>query len=331
MKISELAELLNGKIENLSEDIEIKKAKSLKTADKESISFLADKKLLSEAVSSQAGAIIVDKFYPEINTTQIIVKNPKEAFYKVLDILYPDDEVIPSVAKTAVIGKNVKLGKNVVIKDYVVIEENVDIGDNTVIYPFSYIGKNTKIGKNCTIYPHVTLYKNTTIGDRTIIHAGSVIAGDGFGYYQKNGKHQKIKHVGNVVIGEDVEIGANTTIDRAMVDETIVRDGTKIDNLVMLGHNVEVGENTILVSQVGIAGSSKIGKNCILAGQVGVADHITIGDNVIVTAKSGVGKDLPPNNVYGSSLHAIEWKKWKKIMFYIYKLPDIIKKLNPLK
>ena len=218
-----------------------------------------------------------------------------------------------------------------VIKDYVVIEDNVEIADGTIVYPFSFIGTNTKIGKDCIIYSNVSIYKNTTIGNNVIVHSGAVIAGDGFGYYQKNGKHKKIKHVGCVVIEDNVEIGANTTIDRAMVDETVVKEGTKIDNLVMLGHNVEIGENTILVSQVGIAGSSKVGKNCILAGQVGVADHITIGDNVIVTAKSGVGKDLPPDNIYGSSLHAIEWKKWKKIMFYIYKLPDIIKKLNPLK
>ena len=161
-----------------------------------------------------------------------------------------------------------------------------------------------------------------------IIHSGSVIASDGFGYYQEDGKHKKIKHIGKVVIQDDVEIGANTTIDRAMVDETVIKKGTKIDNLVMIGHNCQIGENTILVSQVGIAGSCKIGNNVILAGQVGVADHITIGDNVTVTAKSGVGKDLEPNKVYGSSFPAIEWSKWKKILFYIYKLPDILKKIK---
>ncbi len=330
MKISEITGLLNGKVEN-PKDIDITKAKSLKSADKESIAFLSEKKYLQDAISSKAGAILTDKFYPDIKTTQIVVKNPKEAFYQLLEILYPDEELKPFIAETAKIGENVKLGKDVVIKDYVVIEDNVEIADGTIVYPFSFIGTNTKIGKDCIIYPNVSIYKNTTIGNNVIVHSGAVIAGDGFGYYQKNSKHKKIKHVGRVVIEDNVEIGANTTIDRAMVDETVIKEGTKIDNLVMLGHNVEIGENTILVSQVGIAGSSKVGKNCILAGQVGVADHINIGDNVIVTAKSGVGKDLPPDNIYGSSFHAIEWKKWKKIMFYIYKLPDIIKKLNPLK
>jgi len=326
MKITEIAKFLNGEIFNLKEDEDITSAKSIHSATKGSITFLSDKKLLSQLKEIKASAILVSQPVEDIDITQIVVKNPAVAFYKLIELLYPEEENKEYISPTAKIGNNVKIGKNCYISDYVVIEDNVEIGDNVKIYPFCFVGKNTKILNDVILYPNVTIYKDTFIGNRVIIHSGAVIAGDGFGYYQEDGKHKKIKHIGKVIIEDDVEIGANTTIDRALTDETIIKSGTKIDNLVMIGHNCKIGENSILVSQVGIAGSCNIGKNVILAGQVGVADHINIGDNVIVTAKSGVGTDLPPNNVYGSGIPAIEWKKWKKILVYIYKLNELFKK-----
>ncbi|RUM47382.1 MAG: UDP-3-O-(3-hydroxymyristoyl)glucosamine N-acyltransferase [Hydrogenothermus sp.] len=328
MRISEIAKIFNLKVENLKEDVEITSVSSLNNAKEGSITFVAEKKHIKEALSTKASAIITVEYIEGLDIPQLISENPKNVFYKLIDILYKEEDKTPSISKTAVLGQNVKIGENVYIGDYVVIEDNVEIGNNTKIYPFTYIGKNTKIGENSIIYPRVSIYKDTTIGKNVIIHSGAVIASDGFGYYQEEGQHKKIKHIGKVIIEDNVEVGANTTIDRAMLDETIIKKGTKIDNLVMIGHNVVIGKNTILVSQVGIAGSCKIGNNCILAGQVGVADHISIVDNVIITAKSGVGKNIEKAGIYGANIPAIEWSKWRKILMYLYKLPELVKKLS---
>jgi len=324
VKLSQIAQKYGGKL--IGEDREITGLKSVKSAGEGDLTFLADKKLLPQLENSKASAVLVSEDYG-LNIPQVVVKNPQTVFYSLLEEFYPFSHPT-GVSPKASVSPDAEIGKEVYIGDFAVIEEGVKIGDGVKIYPGCYIGKNTVIGNGSVIYPNVVIYGNTEIGKNVIIHSGSVIAGDGFGYYKEEGKHKKIPHIGKVVIQDSVEIGANTTIDRAVVDETVIKAGTKIDNLVMVAHNCEIGENTILVSQVGIAGSSKIGKNVILAGQVGVADHITIGDNVVVTAKSGVGKDLEPNKVYGSGLQAIEWSKWKKVMFYLYKLPEIIKKLK---
>ncbi len=328
MRISKIAELFNGKLINYSEDKDIKGVASLFNATEDDITFLSDKRLQDLLKKTKAAAVLVKQPVENASITQIVVENPQNVFYKLIDILYPEEKLKPRRAKTAKIGKNVEIGDNVYIGDYVVIEDNVKIGNNTIIYPFTFIGKNTQIGNDCIIYPRVTVYKDAKIGNRVIIHSGAVIAGDGFGYYQENGVHHKIKHIGKVIIEDDVEIGANTTIDRAMLDETVIKQGTKIDNLTMIAHNVQVGENCIIVSQVGIAGSSKVGNNCILAGQVGIADHVNIADNVIITAKSGVGKNIEKPGVYGSGINAVEWSKWKKILFLLYKLPEIVKNLR---
>jgi UDP-3-O-[3-hydroxymyristoyl] glucosamine N-acyltransferase len=326
LKLSEIAKRFGGELYRVKEDIEIKGLKSLSSAKEGDITFISDKKYIKEAQSTLASAILTSEKL-DINIPQIIVKDPQKVFYRLIDILFPEEEKT-GISEKSSVSDRVKTGKDVYIGDFCVVEEGVRIGNGVKIYPNCYIGKNVTIGDNTVIYPNVVVYRDTEIGKNVIIHSGAVIGADGFGYYKEDGVHKKIKHIGKVIIEDDVEIGANTTIDRAVVDQTVIKRGTKIDNLVMIAHNCYVGENSILVSQVGIAGSSKIGKNVILAGQVGVADHITIGDNVIVTAKSGVGKDLEPNKVYGSGLQAVEWSKWKRVMFYLYKLPEIIKKLK---
>jgi len=325
VKVTEIAKRFDGEVINLNEDIEIKGVASLENAGEGDIAFLTSEKFLEKAKNSKASAILVNKPL-DIPKTQIIVEKPDVVFYKLIDIFYPDEELKGYISETAKIGKNVKIGKNTVIKDYVVIEDNVEIGENCIIYPHVYIGKNIKIGNNVIIYPNVVLYHDVIVGNNVIIHSGAVIGGDGFGYYLENGRRKKIKHIGKVILEDDVEIGANTTIDRALVDATVIKKGTKIDNLVMVGHNCKIGENTVLVSQTGIAGSCNIGNNVIMAGQVGVADHITIGDNIIITAKSGVGRDLTKAGVYGANIPAIEWNKWKRILLKIYSLADKKKK-----
>ncbi len=327
MRLTEIANIINGELINLKEDIDIKSLASIENAGKGDITFISNRKFFDFLYKTEASAIIT-KEKLDIDKPQIVVKKPDIAFYKLIEIFYPDREEHGYISEKAVVGKDVQIGKNVYIGDYVVIQNGVRIGDNSRIYPFSFVGENCVIGENTVIYPRVTLYPEVQIGNRVIIHSGVVIGGDGFGYYQQDGKHIKIKHVGKVVVEDDVEIGANTTIDRAVIDKTVIGKGSKIDNLVMIGHNCKIGDNCIIISQAGIAGSSKIGNNVIIAGQVGVADHIKIGDNVIVIGKSAVHKDLPPNGVYGSSFPAIEWTKWKKIISYILKLPEIFKKLK---
>lgn len=322
MKVSEIAQLIGGDVYNLKEDFDVLSLKSIHTAGKADLTFLSGSKPPQEL---KAGAVLVKEPLDGVESVQIVVKNPAVAFYRLIDMLYPDSRPAGYISKTAILGQNITIEEDVYIGDYVVIEDNVRIGKGTVIKPFVFIGKNTTIGQNCLIHPRVVIYGDTLIGNNVIIHSGAVIASDGFGYYQEDGKHKKIKHIGKVVIEDDVEIGANTTIDRAMLDQTVIKRGTKIDNLVMIAHNCQIGDNCIIAGQTGFAGSCNVGSNVILAGQVGVADHVTIGDNVIVTAKSGVSSNLPPNNIYGSSLPAIEWKKWKKVLVYLQKLPEIFK------
>ncbi|NPA51361.1 MAG: UDP-3-O-(3-hydroxymyristoyl)glucosamine N-acyltransferase [Aquificae bacterium] len=328
MKISQIAKTFNAKVINLKRDTKIKGLKSIHTAQKGDITFLTDKNLSHLAQKTKASAIFVKEPIENLNIPQIIVENPQHTFYKLIDIFYPDKPKKARKAKTAKISKNTKIGKNVYIGDYTIIEKNVEIGNNVTIYPHTYIGENTKIGDDVILYPRVTIYKDTYIGNRVIIHSGAVIGADGFGYYRENNQHQKIKHIGKVIIEDDVEIGANTTIDRAMLDETIIKKGAKIDNLVMIAHNCIVGERTIFAGQVGLAGSTEVGDDVILAGQVGVADHIKIGNNVIVTGKSGVWSNLEAGKMYGSNIPAMEWSKWKRVLAVLLKLPDIYKKIK---
>ncbi len=327
MKISEIAKIFNGKLVNVKEDIEIKGLKSLSSAKEGEATFVSDPKYYKQAEESKASLIIIDK---ELDSPipQMVVNKPSIVFYKLIDIIYPDKEIKPKISDTAVIDDSATIGEDVFIDEHVVIKENVKIGNNVKIFPFVYIGENTEIGDDTTIYSNVTIFKDTKIGKRVIIQSGARIASDGYGYYQEEGKHKKIKHIGKVIIEDDVEIGANACIDRALLDETIIKKGTKVDNLVMVAHNCKVGENTLLIGQTGLAGSVTIGNNCILAGQVGVKDHVTIEDNVIVAAKSGVINTLKSGKMYGSSMPAIEWTKWKKVLVYLYKLPELAKKLK---
>ncbi|NPA12588.1 MAG: UDP-3-O-(3-hydroxymyristoyl)glucosamine N-acyltransferase [Aquificae bacterium] len=324
MRLSEIAKQFDGQL--IGEDKEIKGLKSITTAEEGDLTFITEEKHLKQLKESKATAVLTP-FKLEIDIPQVVVKQPNRVFYKLIDIMYPTSHPT-GISPKASVGEGAKVGEDVYIGDFTFIHPTAEIGNNVKIYPNCYIGERVKIGDNTVIYPNVVLLKDVEVGKDVILQPGCVIGGDGFGYYQEGGKHKKITHIGKVVIQDGVEIGANTTIDRAMLDKTVIKSGTKIDNLVMVAHNCEIGENTILVSQVGIAGSSKVGNNVILAGQVGVADHITIGDNVVVTAQSGVSKDLEPNKVYGSGLPAVEWSKWKRILFYIHKLPEIVKKLK---
>ena len=227
------------------------------------------------------------------------------------------------------IGQNVVIGKDPSIHPNVVIADEVKIGDRVTIYPGAWIGKGTTIGDDAVIYSNVNIRENLQIGNRVIIHAGATIGSDGFGYVTDEGIHRKIPQVGGVIIGDDVEIGANSTIDRATLGNTVIKRGTKIDNLVHVAHNVTIGEHCFLIAQVGIAGSCTLGNYVVLAGQVGLADHIRIGDRAMVSAQSGVIKDIEPGQVMGG-YYAMPQREWLKVQALIPKLPELKKKVSDL-
>lgn len=219
---------------------------------------------------------------------------------------------------------NVKIAPDVMIPPNSYIGSNSEIAEGVVLYPSTYIGPDCKIGKNCILYPQVTIRKHSVLGDNVVIHSGCVIGSDGYGYYQEDDKHYKIPQIGGVMIGDDVEIGANVTVDRGTVGNTTIGRGTKIDNMVHIGHNVQIGEDCLLIAQVGISGSTVIGDRVTLAGQVGVAGHLRIGDDVIAAGKSGITKDIP-GNLKVSGFPAQEHLKELRFQAALRRVPDIFK------
>lgn len=333
-----LAKLVNGKIISGRTDVGINNFASIENAQNGDITFLANYKYLPLLKTTKASAILVhrldDNIKPKLtddisaNLTLILVENPDSAFSKIVDYFNPlPITTYKGIHPQSIISKDVKLGKNVSIYAFVVIEKGGIISDNTAIYPNVYIGHSVKIGQNCLIYPSVVIRENSIIGDNVIIHSGTVIGSDGFGYTMEKGKRIKIPQRGNVIIEDDVEIGANVAIARARFGSTIIRKSVKIDNIVHIAHNVEVGENSIIISGVGISGSVKIGKNVILAGQSGVAGHIQIGDNVKVGAKAGVMKDIP-SNMTVAGFPARPYRQHLREQALLGKLPQIIKMLG---
>jgi UDP-3-O-[3-hydroxymyristoyl] glucosamine N-acyltransferase len=237
----------------------------------------------------------------------------------------------PGIHSTAVVSPSAKIGQRVAVGALTVIEDKAEIGDGTVIFPLVSIYPRVKIGEECVLHSHVSVREDVRIGSRVILHSGVVIGSDGFGYLKlADGTHKKIPQKGTVVIEDDVEIGANSAVDRAALGETIIRRGTKIDNLVQVAHNVEIGENAILAGQVGIAGSSRIGKNVVLAGQVGVADHLSVGDNVIAIAQTGIAQDVPAGAVVAGTPQ-LDVRDWRKASVLLPQLYDLVKDMKKLK
>lgn len=257
----------------------------------------------------------------------IRVKNPKLALSLLLNLFYPQEKPTHSIHPSSIIAVDARLGKDVTIYPHVVVDKEAIIGNNVILYPFVYVGKSAQIGDETIIHSHVTLYEDTIIGKQVIIHSGCVIGAHGFGYVKVDEIHQKIPQIGNVIIKDGVEIGANTTIDRATIGSTVIGDGTKIDNLVQIGHNVKVGKNCILVAQVAIGGSAIIEDGVIIAGKGAVSDHVTIGHHSIIGAKSGVMKDIPPKSMV-SGFPARPYRDELKQKAYIEKLPALFKEIK---
>jgi len=327
--LKEVASIIDGEIVG-DENIVVTGICGIKEAKEGDLTFIANSRYLPLMGHTKASAIITSRDVKVAQKTIIRTENPSLAFAKMVSLLAPNEVRRPKgIHPTAIIGDKVKIGKNVAIDPYVVLEDNVEIKDNTILYAGVYIGHHTKIGKDCIIYPYVIIRERVAIGDRVVIHGGTVIGSDGFGFSTVQGVHHRIPQIGTVIIEDDVEIGANVTIDRARFDKTIIRKGTKIDNLVQIAHNVSIGENSIIVAQSGISGSANIGKNVTIAGQSGVIGHVTIGDNVVVAAQSGVTKSIPSNTCvsgYPAKPHVLA----KKIHAFTQNLPGLFKKVKQL-
>ena len=334
MKLGEIAKKINGILVG-DENLDINGVNSLSSASHEEISFLSNKKYLSLINTTKAAAVLVPKdFNLNVSISLIKVDSPDRIFSDIALLFYKKPPIeFFGVHPSVVLSNNVNLGKNVSIGPNCTINGSVSIGNDTVIESNVVIGFGSKIGSNTHLYPSVSIREYTEIGNNVTIHNGSVIGADGFGYsFESDGTRKKIAQIGVVIIEDDVEIGANVTIDRARFGKTIVGSGTKIDNLVQIAHNVEIGNNSILCGQVGIAGSSKIGSNTILAGQVGVTGHLEVGDNVIANAQSGITRDIPSGeHVMGMpAVNYIKYNKGYAGMFKLDKLRNKIRSLEKL-
>ena len=328
MKLKQVASLVSGTLEGDGSK-EITGVRGVHDAKEGDITFLMQNKYLDVLKKSKASAVFVVKPV-EVSIPQILVAKPDLAFARLIKELYPEPRPQPGIHSSVVIGKKVVLGENVTLSAGVCIGENVSIGNDVVLYPNVVIGNDCKIDDYCTLHPNVTLYRNTEMGRHVIVHAGTVIGADGFGYtLDEKGCHYKINQFGRVVIEDFVEIGANSCIDRAAIDTTLIKEGTKIDNLVQVAHNCTVGNHSILVAQVGLAGSCTLGHHVVLAGQVGLADHVTLGNQVTVTAKSGTFRDLEDNAVV-SGWPAVSTGTWKRYVATLPKLPDLARKVKEL-
>ena len=328
MKLSELATLLGAELIGQG-DIEIRGASGIGEAGAGHITYVADERHLRDLERSRASAAIVPLGAQTLHLPVLRVKNPRLAFARMLDLLYKKPYAPAGTSGKAVIGRNVEVGKDITIHPYVVVADGAKIGNRVILYPGVYVGEGSIIGDDSVMYPNVTIRDGVVIGSRVIIHSGTVIGSDGFGFVTDSGKHHKIPQVGGVVIQDDVEIGANCTVDRATLGKTVIKQGTKIDNMVHVAHNVTIGAHCLLAAQVGIAGSCTLGDYVVLGGQVGVGDHVSIGDRVMVSGGTAVIKDTEPGQVLGG-YYAMPHRDWLRVQAVLPKLPALKRQIAEL-
>ena len=327
MKLREIALLLEGRTIG-DGDTEITGVAGLSEAGAGDITFVGSGRFIKEAKDSAAAAVIVKEFVEGIEKPQIACTNPQLAFAVLLGHFYVKPHQHLGVSDMAAVSQSAIVGENVTIYPFAYISDHASIGKGTVIYPGVFIGEGSSVGEGCTFYPNVTVREGVIIGARVIVHAGSVIGADGFGYVFDGRAHRKIPQVGGVIIEDDVEIGANTTIDRATTGMTVVGCGTKIDNQVQIGHNTKVGRGAILVAQVGIGGSSTVGDGVVLGGQAGIADHTTIEAGTMLGAKGGFMGNVKKGIYSGGP--AIPHRDWLKSTAIFAQLPELKKRIHDL-
>ncbi|HWR37154.1 MAG TPA: UDP-3-O-(3-hydroxymyristoyl)glucosamine N-acyltransferase [Clostridia bacterium] len=324
MKLSEIASAIGARIENTTGDVEISGVAGIEEAAPGQITFVANPKYASAAQTTRASAIIVSEDFPALNLPVLRSKNPYLSFAHAVEQFYCAPKYAPGVHPTAVIHANARVGRNASIGAYVVVDDGVVIGDDCVLLPHVVIYRGAQIGDRFFAHAHAIVREYCRIGNDVILQNNVIIGADGFGFARDEKGWYKIVQSGVVVIEDGVEVQGNSCVDRASIGQTTVARGAKIDTLVQVGHGCTVGENTMLCSQVGLAGSTRVGKNVILAGQVGVAGHLTIGDGAIATAQSGIPGDVAPNTVV-SGYPAIENRQWLRSVAVFNKLPELAK------
>ncbi len=327
--------IIGGEL-SASREVSLNRIADPASADEQSVIFLDSEKYLPLVLASKAGLVIAgNKFKADFPTQQFNLIFTENSYQSILILMHfwleaEKEEFVSEIHPTAVVGKDVKLPEHVKIGPYVVLGNETEVGDYTQIDAFCSIGRKSKIGSHSHLFSNVSIYEDTVIGDKVYIHSGCVIGADGFGYLLLNDIQQKIPQIGQVIIHDNVEIGANTTIDRGTISPTVIGEGTKIDNMVQIGHNCVIGKHCILCAQVGLAGSSVLGDYVYLAGQVGLAGHLNIGDKTMVGAQSGVASDLEAGKKY-FGYPARDAMLMKKIMAVENNLPEMYKFIQKLK
>ncbi|HBG57671.1 UDP-3-O-(3-hydroxymyristoyl)glucosamine N-acyltransferase [Proteiniphilum sp. UBA1028] len=333
MKFSakQIADFLKGELIG-NPDVTVSSFSKIEEGRPGTLTFLGNPKYTAYIYQTRADIVLVNHdFEPDkpIEATLIKVQNAYAALASLMEMVNSNKPQKSGTEEMSFVSATAVMGENVYVGTFAYIGEHARVGDNSKIYPNSFVGDNVQIGKNCIIYPGVKIYSECVIGDNCIIHAGAVIGADGFGFSKEEERYHKIPQMGNVLIEDDVEIGANTTIDRAVMGSTIIRRGVKLDNLIQIAHNCEIGENTVMAAQVGIAGSAKIGESCVLGGQVGIGGHITIGKESQIGAQSGIISNTKERSeIIGSPAYPV--KKFFKSSVIIPKLPDMYRQLNAL-
>lgn len=323
MKLHDLAEKLGLKLEPPGADAEITGIAGIENAGPGQVTFIFNPRYAAQAGSTRASAIIVDEKFPSVETPTLRSRNPQYAYLQAAELFHKPVEYERAIHPTAVIHPSARIGKHASIGAYVVIEADVVLGDSCTLLPHVMIYRGCRIGNNFFAHSHVAIREHSEIGNNVLLHNGTVIGSDGFGFAKDGeGRWQKIVQSGKVVIEDDVEVQANCCIDRGSLGETRIGRGTKIDNLVHVAHNCVVGENSMLCSQVGLAGSTELGKNVLLAGQVGVAGHCKLGDGVVVTAQSGTHGDIEPGRMISGS-PAFDHKQWRRSVTLFSRLPEL--------
>ena len=327
----QIAAFLRGTVEG-DPEVKVSNFSKIEEGKPGTLTFLANPKYEHHIYHTEASIVLVNQdFTPTepIHTTLIRVENSYTALAQLLNMVEQAKSKKSGVDSTAFIAPTASVGEDCYIGNMAYIGERVKLGNNCQVYPFAYIGDNVEIGDNTILYPHVTVYHDCRIGQHCILHAGSVIGADGFGFAPEGEQYKKIPQLGNVVIEDNVEIGANTTIDRAVMDSTIIRQGVKLDNLIQIAHNVEVGENTVMAAQVGIAGSVKVGKHCMFGGQVGLAGHIQIADDVTLGAQAGVISSVKEaTTLLGAP--AIQARNFMRSSAIFNRLPELYRTIGQL-
>ncbi len=327
---AEIARQVGGEVSG-DASIELKTLAPADTAREGELTFAENHDYLQRAEASGASAILVDRKLDASGARKVLIRvpNARVAFAKLLETFFPPQIFPPGVHGTAVIARTAQVDPSAHIGPHCVVGERVNIGPRVTLQGGNYVGADCDIADETNLYPNVTLYPRTRIGKRVVIHAGTVVGSDGFGYVLDTGAHRKVPQVGNVVIDDDVEIGASVTIDRGALGPTVIGKGSKIDNLVQIAHNVVIGEHCIVISQVGIAGSTRLGNHVTLAGQVGLAGHLNIGNSVTVAAQSGVMADIPDGGKWLGS-PALPDRDMKRIYIAWQRLPELLQRVAAL-